>query len=129
MDVSTKGGEVAIDLENAETLPFTETYSEGAIVTIEAIPSFGYVFDGWKGHIASFENPEFIIMDCNKQITASFSIDWRLIGTLSGSLILIILFAVILFLRRNGSETVPMEKLNEELTGEKDIAENGDSQD
>ena len=115
-----------IDLEKPESLPFTETYSEGAVVTIEAVPSFGYVFKGWRGHVASLENPEFIVMDCNKQITASFAVDWRLIGTLSGSLILIILFAVILFIRRDSPETTQPEKLNEELTGEKDISVNGD---
>jgi hypothetical protein len=103
VDVSTGGGTVNIDLNEPASLPFTETYDEGAVVQIEAISSLGYIFNGWDGYITSTENPEFIIMDCNKYITASFKVDWRLIGTSIGSLVLIIFLVVVLILRRRSS--------------------------
>ena len=92
-----------IDLTEPSSLPYTETYDEGNVVTLEAIPSFGYAFNGWKGYITSTNNPEIIIMDCNKYIAASFVVDWRLIGTSIGSLILIIFLVVVLIVRRRST--------------------------
>jgi len=109
VDVRTGGGRVAVDLQERPSLPFTESYAEGAGIIIEAIPSFGYVFTGWEGHISSKENPEYIVMDCNKQVTAGFAVDWRLIGTIIGSFILLVLFTAVLFTRCNAPETVSKE--------------------
>ena len=100
MDVSTGGGTLEINLTDPPSLPYTGTYSEGTVVALEAIPSFGYTFNSWEKHITSTNNPEFIVMDCNKFITASFKVDWRLIGTSIGSIVLIIFLIVVLIIRR-----------------------------
>lgn len=110
MDVSTGGGEIEIDLEEQPSLPFSESYSQGKVVTIKAVPSFGYVFNGWGGSLSGNENPEFIVMDCNKNITAGFIVDWRLIGTFIGSFIMIVFFGVILFVRRKTPATAGQEE-------------------
>ena len=103
VDVSTGGGTVKVDLIEPWSLPYTKTYSQGSIVTLEAIPSFGYTFNSWEKHFTSTENPAFVEIDCNKYITASFKVDWRLIGTSLGSLVLIIFLIVVLILRRRSS--------------------------
>lgn len=100
MDVSTGGGTVEIDLDEPAEFPYTKTYNEGTIVSVKAVPSFGYVFNGWENSITGTDNPEFIVMDCNKQISASFSVNWRLVGTFIGSLVMIIFLAVVLIIRR-----------------------------
>ena len=106
MDVSTGGGTVKIDLTEPVSLPFSETYDEGTVVQLEAIPSFGYTFNRWEKAITGTDNQVFIIMDCNKSIIASFKVDWRLIGTSIGSLALIIFLVVVLILRRKSPAKV-----------------------
>ena len=103
VDVSTGGGTVKIDLIEPWSLPYTKNYSQGTVVTLEAIPSFGYTFKSWEKHLTSTENPVSVVIDCNKYITASFKVDWRLIGTSFGSLVLIIFLIVVLILRRRSS--------------------------
>jgi len=110
VDVSTGGGGIEIDLEEQPSLPFTESYSQGKVVAIKAVPSFGYVFKGWGGSISGNENPEFVVMDCNKKITAGFIVDWRLIGTFIGSFIMIVFFLVVLFIRRKTPATTNQEE-------------------
>ncbi|UCC17569.1 MAG: hypothetical protein JSU58_03200 [Dehalococcoidales bacterium] len=92
-----------IDLTEPDFLPYTETYNEGTVIQLEAIPSFGYTFNGWEKHFTSTENPAFIVMDCNKYITASFKVNWRQIGTAIGGLALVIFLVVILIIRRRNS--------------------------
>jgi hypothetical protein len=107
VDVSTGGGTLRVDMVEPDSLPFYETYSEGTIVALEAVPSFGYAFKGWERDISSTDNPEFIIMDCNKYITAGFQVDWRVVGTLIVSLIMVIFLVVVLIIRRKSPEHVP----------------------
>lgn len=100
MDVSSGSGGIVVDLDDINSFPHTESFAEGAVIILEARPSFGYVFDGWGGSIVSHENPEYIIIDCNKTVTAGFSLDWRLMGIFCGILVLIGTFAVIMVIRR-----------------------------
>ena len=95
-----------IDLTEPVSLPFTETYDEGTVVQLEAIPSFGYTFNRWEKAITGTDNTVFVIMDCNKNIAASFKVDWRLIGTSIGSLVMIIFLVVVLILRRRSPANV-----------------------
>ena len=104
MDVSTGGGTVKIDLTEPWSFPYSNNFNQGTVVALEAIPSFGYTFNRWEGYITSSENPEFITMDCNKYITASFKVDWRFIGTSIGGLIVVIFLVVVLILRRRSSD-------------------------
>ena len=100
MDVSTGGGTVKIDLTEPWSFPYTKSYNQGSVITIEAVPSFGYTFNGWGKQLTSMDNPVFVVMDCNKSIAASFKVDWRLIGIFIGSLVVVISLVVALILRR-----------------------------
>jgi hypothetical protein len=100
VDVSTGGGTVKIDLTEPWSFPYSKNYTQGTVVALEAIPSFGYTFSGWGKQLTSMDNPVLVVMDCNKTIAASFKVDWRLIGTSIGSIILIIFLVVVLIIRR-----------------------------
>jgi uncharacterized repeat protein (TIGR02543 family) len=76
------------------------------VVALEAIPSFGYVFNGWTGDVSGTDNPLFAVIDCNKRITASFSVDWRLIGTFIGCIVLVLFFVTVLLIRRKNPASV-----------------------
>ena len=100
MDVSTGGGTVKIDLTEPWSFPYSKNYPQGTVVALEAVPSFGYTFNGWGKELTTLDNPVFVAMDCNKNIAASFKVDWRLVGTSIGSIILIIFLVVVLIIRR-----------------------------
>jgi len=100
VDVSTGGGTVKIDLTEPWSFPYSKNYAQGTVVTLEAIPSFGYTFNGWGKQLTTMDNPVFVTVDCNKNITASFKVDWRLIGTFIGSIVFIIFLVVVLIIRR-----------------------------
>ncbi len=44
-------------------------------VTLTAVPETGYGFDEWSGHLTGDTNPETLLMDGNKEVTAHFEID------------------------------------------------------
>ena len=62
-----------IDQTAASAYPATYTFSEGALVNLEAVPASGHCFDSWSGALSGSENPATILIDCNKNITANFS--------------------------------------------------------
>ncbi len=68
-----EGGNVKIGDTTPSVYPASANYTNGTIVTIEAIPVAGYRFDGWGGNIIGNTNPATIAMDCDKLITATFS--------------------------------------------------------
>ena len=47
-------------------------YDAGTPVTILAIPSQGYEFSGWSGDLSGMENPQTIVIDADKSVTANF---------------------------------------------------------
>lgn len=47
-------------------------YYYNDIVTLTAIPNSGYAFDHWSGDLTGNQNPDTIIMDGNKSVTATF---------------------------------------------------------
>jgi uncharacterized repeat protein (TIGR02543 family) len=54
--------------------PGNHDYPEGTLVTISAIGDDGYIFDGWKGGVASVgASTTTVLMDGNKTVTANFS--------------------------------------------------------
>jgi uncharacterized repeat protein (TIGR02543 family) len=103
VDVSTGGGTVKIDLTEPWSFPYTKSYTQGTVVTLEAIPSFGYTFNGWGKQLTTMDNPVIVAIDCNKNITASFKVDWRLIGTSIGGIVLAIFLIVVLIVRRRST--------------------------
>jgi hypothetical protein len=53
--------------------PKAVSFEKGSIVTIKAIPEFGYQFIGWTGDLSGNENPVTVNLDANKNIEAIFS--------------------------------------------------------
>jgi uncharacterized repeat protein (TIGR02543 family) len=63
--------------------PDQTLYDSGSSVTLTATPSPGHSFVGWSGSASGTANPLVVVMNANKNITASFT--WALDVTVSGS--------------------------------------------
>ncbi len=100
MDVSPGGGTVEVDQSAPSSYPYTLDFEVGTAATVEAVPAFGYVFDSWSGDLSGTTNPAILIIDCDKNITAGFSIDWTLVGTAIGSLVMVGFLVSVLIIRR-----------------------------
>jgi len=48
------------------------SYPAGTTVTLTANPDAGFQFEGWSGDLGGLVNPETIVMDGNKFVTAAF---------------------------------------------------------
>ena len=48
-------------------------YAAGSIVQFTATPAAGWTFSGWGGDLSGSANPEFLLMDSNKTLTATFT--------------------------------------------------------
>ncbi len=83
-DVETKIGYITV-IENLTTFTLTTTvsgegtvspaggtFTEGTVVNIEAVPSAGYLFNGWSGDLSGSTNPTTITMDADKNVNAAF---------------------------------------------------------
>ena len=92
--------------------PFTYDLDSGTVVAIEAVPRFGYDFNGWSGDLSGADNPVFLTIDCNKNITATFSIDWLLIVSATVGLVAAILLVSVLIIRRKTpeSDSLPVQE-------------------
>ena len=55
--------------------PPSGSYISGATVTVTAVPAPGYLFTGWSGTLSGTANPNSILMDDNKTLTATFEVD------------------------------------------------------
>ena len=55
--------------------PNQATYTYGTIVDVNAIADAGWTFSAWSGDLSGSNNPETIIMDGNKTVTATFTAD------------------------------------------------------
>jgi hypothetical protein len=69
------GGDGAIEINGAAlpSYPDTSPFEYGTPVTLEAVPSPGYIFANWSGDLSSSENPITITMDSNTEIAANFA--------------------------------------------------------
>jgi uncharacterized repeat protein (TIGR02543 family) len=52
--------------------PLNATYLSGTVVTLTAVPSLNWTFQGWSGDVSSVQNPVNITMNGNKTVTATF---------------------------------------------------------
>jgi uncharacterized repeat protein (TIGR02543 family) len=52
--------------------PLNTTYASGAIVTLTAVPSASWTFQGWSGDLTGTQNPTNITVNGNKTVTATF---------------------------------------------------------
>jgi uncharacterized repeat protein (TIGR02543 family) len=57
---------------SVEINPNKPNYQSGETVTLTAIPSSGYTFNGWSGDASGMETPIQITMNGDKSVTASF---------------------------------------------------------
>jgi formylglycine-generating enzyme required for sulfatase activity len=53
--------------------PDKASYNHGEKVTLRAVPKQGYSFTNWSGDINGSTNPDTLIMDADKSVTASFA--------------------------------------------------------
>jgi uncharacterized repeat protein (TIGR02543 family) len=53
--------------------PNASTYAAGTSVQLTAVPAAGWSFSGWSGAISGTTNPQSVIMDANKSVTATFT--------------------------------------------------------
>ena len=93
-------GAVQLDEAVPSSYPFSTTFDSGTEVDFTAIPSFWYRFAGWSGDLEGAENPSLVIIDCEKEITAHFALNWSLIGGLAGGLAVAVFLVVVLVIRR-----------------------------
>ncbi len=57
---------------SVSSIPSNPTYICGTPVLLTAVPGFGYAFSGWSGDATGSLNPIIVVMDGNKNITATF---------------------------------------------------------
>lgn len=101
MDVSSNGdGIVKVDQIGIPSYPFTYNIESDSAVSIEAVPSFGYVFSGWGGDLTGTTNPAILTMDCDKNITANFALNWPVLGSITGTIVVAGFLGAILVIRR-----------------------------
>lgn len=80
--------------------PFSTAFDSGTEVDFTAVPSFWYRFVDWGGDLEGAENPSQVVIDCEKEITAHFALNWPLIGGLAGGLAVAVFLVVVLVIRR-----------------------------
>ncbi len=69
LTVSTTGqGSVTLN-------PAGGVYDAGTVVTVEALPDAGWLFNDWSGDLSGNNTPATITVDANKAITANFILD------------------------------------------------------
>ena len=100
MNVSPEGhGTVKVGQNSPSIYPYTYELSSGTQVHLEAIPASGYRFHHWSGSLSGDTNPTTLLIDCDKTVTANFSLNWYLLGELIGIIFLIVLVLVIIIIR------------------------------
>lgn len=52
--------------------PNQTAYTTGQVVTLTATPTSGWVFSAWGGDLSGSDNPKTIVMDGNRNVTATF---------------------------------------------------------
>lgn len=55
------------------SLPFSQMFNAGTIVSLEAVPDAYSIFTGWSGDLIGSTNPTTITMNSNKDIVVNFS--------------------------------------------------------
>ncbi len=61
-------------------VPDQPTYNHGTSVQLTATPAVGWTFTGWTGALTGTTNPANLLMDGNKSVTATFTINTYTLG-------------------------------------------------
>ncbi|MGE5860827.1 MAG: CotH kinase family protein, partial [Ignavibacteria bacterium] len=74
---AAEGGSVQLNTLRLQSgdMPFSGIYFQGNEIHLEAIPAFGYKFDGWSGSATSTEKSISLSVTGSTNLYASFSID------------------------------------------------------
>ena len=56
-------------------LDCSQVYDGGVDVVLSATADTGWTFTGWSGHLTGAANPDTVLMNANKAVTATFTID------------------------------------------------------
>ena len=59
----------------SQSLPWSGAFDYGASVVLQAEADTGYHFTGWSGALTGASNPEIIVLDKNKDISAGFAVN------------------------------------------------------
>jgi len=99
VDVSAEGGSIKVNQANTPTYPYSLTFRSGTEVNLEAVAATGFRFSHWDGDISRSDNPTTVLMNCDRLITANFSIinesfNWYLIALLIVGIGLIIVLVI-----------------------------------
>ncbi len=101
MNVSPEaGGAVDIGGARPTAYPFSTGLDNGTEIDLTAVPSFWYRFTGWSGDLEGAGSPSRVIIDCEKEITAHFALNWPLIGGLAGGPAVAVFLVAFLVIRR-----------------------------
>jgi|GEM_PF-1035545 len=78
--------ETSVSPEDGGTVdPSSGEFSSGNRIDIEAIPSEGFVFEGWEGDLTTNSNPAQLVFDSNRSVIANFRLrDYDLNIEISG---------------------------------------------
>ncbi|MCB9090361.1 MAG: hypothetical protein H6628_18850 [Calditrichae bacterium] len=58
---------------NVQLSPAGGIYDSATVVTLTAVPDSGYFFSGWSGDLTGIANPDSLVMDTAKAVTATFT--------------------------------------------------------
>ena len=61
-------------------LDCSQVYDGGVDVVLSATADTGWTFTGWSGHLTGAANPDTVLMNANKAVTATFTIDTHSLG-------------------------------------------------
>lgn len=67
------GGTVPLNPADQDAATPGNQYEEGTTVELTASPASGYEFDSWSGDLTGSTNPDTIVMDEAKSVTANFT--------------------------------------------------------
>lgn len=74
MDVSPSGsGTIEVNQTAQTSYPADLTFANGESVSLKAVPNPNYEFASWEGSLSGTDNPITVIIDCDKNIAATFS--------------------------------------------------------
>ena len=72
LSLTGSNGQVKVN-GTAQPLPWSDSFSWGSVVALEAVPEAGYEFGGWSGDLTGNTNPTTITVDADKAVGAAFT--------------------------------------------------------
>ena len=63
-----------VGIGNVTVVPDLALYPSGTVVELTAVAGAGWSFSGWSGDLSGSVNPETIVMDGDKSVTATFDV-------------------------------------------------------